>query len=138
MAEAGEKVKETKKAGNVKGKMKLIGLSTFAVVIIIATVTFWLTLKQEPFLVPVSIKFFNFDTPAVSVLWYVTGAFILGLTIGSFWAMSNGFAKIKSERSLKKEIGTLRAVIDELKGAVVSAAPAPAAPATEESSEGDA
>ncbi len=124
MAAAGDKAK---KAGDVKGKMKLIGLSSFAVVIIIATVTFWLTLKQEPFLVPVSIKFFNFDTPEVSVLWYVSGAFVLGLTIGSFWAMSTWFSKIRSERTSKKEIETLRAVIDEMKGAMAPVAPAPEA-----------
>ncbi len=133
MAEAGEK---GSKAKEVKGKMKLIGLSTFAVVIIIATVTFWLTLKQAPFLELVSIKFFNFDTPEVPVLWYVSGAFVLGLAIGSFWAMSTGFAKLKSERKSKKEIETLRAVIDEMKGAMAPA-PTPEAPSTEESTESD-
>ncbi len=134
MAEAGEK---GSKAQEVKGKMKLIGLSSFAVVIIIATVTFWLTLKQEPFLELVSIKFFNFDTPEVPVLWYVSGAFVLGLAIGSFWAMSTGFSKLRSERNAKKEIETLRAVIDEMKGAMApaSASETPAAP---ESTESDA
>ena len=77
-------------------------MTIYGVVIALLTLIAFMTFTQEAFVTPVSAKILMYKTPEIPVIYYITGAFILGLLIGLFVAISTHFKLTKEIKLLKK------------------------------------
>lgn len=83
--------------------MKFTKLTIFAVIIAFLAISLFMTFGQEAFTQTVTANFLLFKTPEIPVLYYIAGAFILGLVIGVFIAIHEHVAMAKRMRIIKKE-----------------------------------
>ena len=86
--------------------MKLTRMTIFTVIVAFVAIVLFNTFRQEAFLVPVTVKLFFKETTPIPVIYYIAGAFVIGLSIGTAIAVAEHFTMGRKVRLLKKEIAT--------------------------------
>jgi len=84
--------------------MKIARQILFASVVALVTISLFVTFTQDAFLVPVSATILWWKTAAVPVIWFLSGSFLVGLSIGTVFTLALWISMKRKNRSLSKEL----------------------------------
>lgn len=84
-------------------RLKLTKNIIFAVAIAFVTLSLFITFTQDEFITDVSINLLLYKTSPFPVIYFITGAFLIGLFIGLFVAVLDHFSLSREISNLKKE-----------------------------------
>jgi uncharacterized integral membrane protein len=75
-----------------------------SIIVAFITLSLFITFTQDEFITEVSINLLLYKTAPFPVIYFITGAFLIGLFIGLFIAVIDHFTLFKEVKALKKEL----------------------------------